>query len=116
MNPIDLEQLVDEELKRLPTPRAPRSLLPRVMAATAAQPQARPGRLRAGWPGGWQFAGGLVAAALIVGLWKLAALAQPFIGPLLPAAGMARAAAVTRGADDAVTVIRVLWDVVLQPV
>ena len=35
LDEIDLERLVDRELKRLPQPRAPRSLLPRVMAAVA---------------------------------------------------------------------------------
>jgi hypothetical protein len=116
MNPIDLEQLVDAELKRLPTPRAPRTLLPRVLAATAARPHAKPARGWAAWPRGWQFAGGVVAAAVLIGTWKLVALGQPFIAPLLSATGFGRAAAVTRGADDAATVVRVLWDVLLQPV
>ena len=117
MNPIDLEQLVDAELKQLPAPRAPRTLLPRVLAASAAHEQrARPTRGWAFWPRAWQFAGGVVTAAVLVGLWKLAAFAQPFIGELLPAAGLGRAAAFTRGADDAATVVRVLWEVLLQPV
>ena len=33
MNPADLETLVDCKLKALPTPRAPHTLLPRVLAA-----------------------------------------------------------------------------------
>jgi hypothetical protein len=53
---------------------------------------------------------------LLIGIWKLAAFAQPFISELLPSAGLGRAAAFTQGADDAVTVVRVLWDVLLQPV
>ena len=117
MNPIDLEQLVDAELKRLPAPRAPRTLLPRVLAAVEAQQQhAKPSRGWALWPRAWQFAGGVVAAVLLIGIWKLAAIAQPFISELLPSAGLGRAAAFTQGADDAVTVVRVLWDVLLQPV
>ena len=117
MSPIDLEQLVDAELKRLPAPRAPRTLLPRVLAAAAAQQQrAKPTRGWAFWPRAWQFAGGVVAAVLLIGIWKLAAFAQPFIIELLPSAGLGRAAAFTQGADDAVTVVRVLWDVLLQPV
>jgi hypothetical protein len=116
MNPIDLEQLVDAELKRLPTPRAPRSLLPRVLAAAAAQPQVAPARGWAAWSRVWQFAGGVVAMALIVGLWKLVALVQPFAAELLPALGLGRATTLTRSADDAATVVRVLWDVLLQPV
>lgn len=116
MNLIDLEQLVDAELKRLPTPRAPRTLLPRVLAATAAQPHTEPARGWLAWPRGWQFAGGAVAVAVLAGIWKLAVFAQPVLAALLPSAGFGRAAAFTRGADDAVTVVRVLWDVLLQPV
>ncbi|MFL6279031.1 MAG: hypothetical protein ACJ731_02885 [Vicinamibacterales bacterium] len=115
MNPIDLEQLVDAELKRLATPRAPRTLLPRVLAA-AAQQHAKPARGWAFWPRAWQFASAIVAAAVLVGIWKVAAVSQPFIADLLPSGGFGRATSFTRGADDAVTVARVLWDVVLQPV
>lgn len=117
MNPIDLERLVDAELKRLPAPRAPRTLLPRVLAAVDAQQQhAKPARGWAFWPRAWQFAGGVVMAAVLVGIWRLAAFAGPFISELLPAVGLGRAAAFTRGADDAATVVRVLWEVLLQPV
>jgi hypothetical protein len=115
MNPIDLEQLVDAELKRLPAPRAPRTLLPRVLAAAAAQERhARPARGWAVWPRPWQVAGGLIAIVIFAGIWKLAAIARPFMTELMPSGG--RAAAWTRSADDAATVVRVLWEVVLQPV
>jgi len=117
MNPIDLERLVDAELKRLPAPRAPRTLMPRVLAAVDAQrQQAKPAPGWALWPRAWQFAGGAVMAAVLVGIWRLAATARPFISEFLPAVGLGRAAAFTRGADDAATVVRVLWEVVLQPV
>ena len=117
MNPLDLEQLLDAELKRLPAPGAPRTLLPRVLAAASAQRQhAKPARGWEFWPRAWQLAGGAVAAAVLVGIWKLAAIAQPFISALLPSAGFGRAAAFTRGADETVAVVRVLWDVLLQPV
>lgn len=117
MNPIDLERLVDAELKRLPTPRAPRTLLPRVLAAAAAQPQsAQSDGGWMAWPRAWQLWGAIAAAVVLVGIWRLAAVAEPFIAALLPSAGLGHAAALTRGADDAVTVVRVLWDVLLQPV
>jgi hypothetical protein len=117
MNPIDLEQLVDTELKRLPGPRAPRTLMPRVLAAVEAQQRhAKPAAGWALWPRAWQVAGGAVMAAVLVGIWRLTALAQPFLSELLPAVGFGRAAAFTRGADDAATVVRVLWEVLLQPV
>jgi hypothetical protein len=117
MSPIDLEQLVDAELKRLPAPRAPRTLLPRVLAAASAQQQhAKPARGWAMWPRGWQFAGGGVAAAALVGIWRLAALAQPYIVDLMSIGGFDRAASFTRSADEAAAVVRVLWEVLLQPV
>ena len=54
MDPAELERLVDRALGQLPAPRAPRTLLPRVMAAvpTPARPwHARPWLM---WPAGWQ--------------------------------------------------------------
>jgi len=68
------------------------------------------------WPRAWQLVGGVVMALVLVGIWKLAVFAQPLVGEFLPAVGLGRAGAFTRGADDAATVVRVLWDVLLQPV
>jgi hypothetical protein len=116
MNPIDLEQIVDAELKRLPTPRAPRTLLPRVIAATAAQKPPAPARGWVGWPRGWQFAGGVVAVAVLFAGRQLFVVLQPFLAQMASLAGFGRAAAFTRSADDTATVVRVLWDVLLQPV
>jgi hypothetical protein len=117
MNPIDLEQIVDAELKRLPTPRAPRTLLPRVIAATAAQqPPAATARGWGAWPRAWQFAGGVVAVAVLFAARELLAVLQSFLAQVAPLAGFERAAAFTRSADDTATVVRVLWDVLLQPV
>jgi hypothetical protein len=116
MNPIDLEQLVDGELKRLPTPQAPRTLLPRVLAATAAQPHPQPARGWAGWPRAWQFAGGVVTAVMLIGIWKLLAFSRPLLDQLFPNAGPSSASTFTRNADDMATVVRVLWEVLLQPV
>jgi len=117
MSPIDLEHIVDAELKRLPAPRAPRTLLPRVLAAAAAQERhVKPARGWAAWPRGWQFAGGVVAAAVFVGIWRLVSFAQPYIADVLSIGGFDRATSVTRSADEAAAVVRVLWEVLLQPV
>jgi hypothetical protein len=64
MHPVDLEILVGRELRRLPVPRAPQTLLPRVLAAVQAWAQ-RPWYERAWftWPVGLQIAS---IAALIV--------------------------------------------------
>ena len=79
MNPIDLEQIVDAELKRLPGPKAPPTLLPRVLAATAAHPQTTPASGWFAWPRAGQFAAGLAAALVLIGTWRLMAVAGPLI-------------------------------------
>jgi hypothetical protein len=72
MDPADLERLIDRELRSLPTPRAPRTLLPAVMAA-ANEAANRPwySRTWLQWPVGWQLASavvllGVVAAGSVV--------------------------------------------------
>jgi hypothetical protein len=68
----DLEQRVDRELRRLPAPRAPHTLLPRVLAAVEAWVN-RPWYTRAWftWPLGWQVASVALVAAAFIGLWLL---------------------------------------------
>jgi len=72
MDPADLERLVDRALERLPSPPAPRTLLPRVMAAVdglARRPwYARPWLA---WPRPWQVAS---AALFVVALVATATL------------------------------------------
>ena len=68
----DLEQRVDRELRRLPAPRAPHMLLPRVLAAVEAWVN-RPWYTRAWftWPLGWQVASVALVAAVFIGVWLL---------------------------------------------
>ena len=68
MHPAELETLVDRELKRLPVPRAPRTLLPRVLAAVQ-QWSRRPWYARAWltWPLGWQLVSSVALMLIIVG-------------------------------------------------
>ena len=68
----DLEQKVDRELRRLPAPRAPRTLLPRVLAAVEAWVN-RPWYTRAWftWPVGWQVASVALLALVVGGVWML---------------------------------------------
>lgn len=105
MDPADLDQLLDRELKQLPRPRAPKSLLPRVMEA-AAEPVARPSTATgwSTWPRSWQIG---AAAALALAVYAVSALITA------PPAGAVEA---TRTAGEAATLVRVLWDVFLQPV
>jgi hypothetical protein len=68
----DLEQRVDRELRRLPAPRAPHTLLPRVLAAVEAWVN-RPWYTRAWftWPMGWQVASVALVVLAFVGVWML---------------------------------------------
>src|SRR3954467_4135575 len=68
----ELESRVDRDLRRLPLPQAPRTLLPRVLAAVDAWSR-RPWYTRAWftWPLGWQIASIVAAAALAYRAWAL---------------------------------------------
>lgn len=75
MEPRDLESLIDAGLHRLPEPRAPRTLLPRVMEAVAATEAAaieaprQPWYARpwVTWPLGWQSASLVLLVATLIG-------------------------------------------------
>ena len=68
----DLERQVDRALKRLPGPKAPDTLLPRVLAAVEAWAN-RPWYSRAWftWPLGWQAASVVVFALLVYAIWTV---------------------------------------------
>jgi hypothetical protein len=112
MHPDDLRQLIDDELKRLPTPRAPESLLPRVLAATAARHRSAPFYARPwlSWPLGWQVASvALVCATVVAGLL----LGGPVLRPLTQAQGT-----IGRTVDSlatAATIARLAWKFLLAP-
>ena len=74
----ELETLVDRELRRLPQPRAPHTLLPRVMAAVEVWAQ-RPWYTRAwfAWPVGWRVASLAPLALLAYALWSWCLPAAP---------------------------------------
>lgn len=96
----DLDRRLDHELTRLPRPRAPQSLLPRVLAVTSLRPAAT-GWFT--WPRQWQ------AAAVVAMTALVAAAAWLLSAPPEPVSGMAQSA------GQAATTMRVLWDVVLEP-
>ncbi|HMC77630.1 MAG TPA: hypothetical protein VKH34_10870 [Vicinamibacterales bacterium] len=117
MNEQDLERLAQRELQRLPAPRAPHSLLPRVMAAVEAW-AARPWYTRAWftWPVGWQAASVaavalLVTGAVLVGPHVQAAASSMLAAVQLFAGGVSDAAPVETTANGA----RILWRTLLEP-
>jgi len=122
MDTDDLRHLIDRELKALPAPRAPETLLPRVLAATVRRDEAAPARVRwysrpwLTWPLAWQ----IVSVAFLVALGVAASmvfLAPPdkFAGPpaLRPVAE--RLAPVLTTLNEAATLVRIYWRVLLGP-
>jgi len=105
MDPADLDQLLDRQLRALPRPRAPRTLVPRVIAATLD----RAGDARAAtgwstWSRGWQLVSVGALMALIAGIWLL-----------IPAAPQEITDA-TRTAAETATLVRVFWQVLFGPI
>jgi hypothetical protein len=119
MDPRETEDVVHRALRALPPPRAPHTLLPRIMAAVADQ-QARPVRPTwFAWPVLWQ-AASIAALVLlstgIVWIWPTAwnvvssysAIAWSFAAP--------RVLNLVASASAVMTFGSIVWDVFLQPV
>jgi len=119
MHPRELEEIVGRSLRRLPAPRAPETLLPRVIAAVQAWAQ-RPWYARAWftWPPLLQI-GSIAAFVLLAGVAAIVwpevrvALVSAVAAPLAPA--LARVSETLRGAGSALLTIRVLWRAMVAP-
>jgi len=117
MNPDDLERLAHRELRRLPDPRAPRTLLPRVMAAVEAWSR-RPWYTRAWftWPLGWQVASAAALILILTGGVMLAPRVQAVASTAITAVRV-----VAGGVTDApqlettTNTARILWRTLLEP-
>ena len=94
----ELAARVDRELRRLPLPRAPQTLLPRIMAAVEAWAQ-RPWYTRAwfAWPAQWRLVSLVPVALLFYVVWSWS----------LPPPPPTVVAATDAG--------RVLWSAVIEP-
>jgi hypothetical protein len=118
MDPADLERLIDRELRRLPPPRAPRTLMPRVLAAVD-EVRRRPWYSRAWltWPIGWQVASVLIllGVAAISAMWLPGAFAAAntltFVSDV-----RGNVSETARDVEVATTAVRVLWRALLAPV
>jgi hypothetical protein len=118
MDPADLERLIDRELRSLPAPRAPRTLLPRVMAAATAAAE-RPWYSRAWlqWPVGWQ----LASAMALIALMAAGSVVLPQIRDAVEAISFVAnvrsdVASSAREVETATSAVRVLWRTLLAPV
>lgn len=119
MNPAELEALIDREIRTLPAPRAPHTLLPLVMASVH-QWTMRPWYARAWftWPMGWQ----MVSIAALMLLVAGGALLMPGARAAASQAASSLASGVVddvtvmaRRAELTVNAARVLWRTVLEP-
>ena len=123
MHPVDPEQfeeILGARFRQLPMPRAPRTLLPRVMAA-AQQWARRPWYARAWftWPLGWQVAS--IAVFCVIGAW--AVMAVPTVESA--AARIASAYIASTGGDVAgaggrleatMNAVVILWRAIVKPI
>lgn len=120
MEPSELERRVGEALRQLSEPKAPGTLLPRVMLAARAR-AARPWYSRAWmtWPVGWRVASVAAAAALVVAVGVFTPVLEGLVAST-SAAWLSRAAewvmARTAGVRVAVETAGVLWRAIVQPV
>lgn len=119
MHPDELARLVDRELKRLPAPRAPETLLPRVMTAVRQLP-ARTGAI--GWWYRWPVAVRALSAAasvaVLAGLWWFWPVLHAQAAGVLATSAGARFSVVLdvfRQASAISTALDALWRTVLQP-
>ena len=119
MQRADLEQVVHDELRRLPSHEAPSTLLPRVMAAVQEW-TLRPWYERAWftWPLGWQ----VISLAALVGLAGAGVVIFPSAEHALVAAIAARTAAATAAfgsvlghAEAAIAAGRIVWRALGEP-
>lgn len=119
MHRSDLETLATRELRQLPAPRAPHTLLPRVLAAVQAWSE-RPWYAREWltWPVAWQLASvaalmAILAGGVLVGPTVQAQL-QDITARSMPAM-LTSTLQLPLVFETAVNTSRVLWHTVVQP-
>jgi hypothetical protein len=119
MHRADLEQIVHDELRRLPSPEAPSTLLPRVLAAVQGWTM-RPWYERAWftWPLGWQ----VISLAALVGLAGAGVVMFPSAEQALVTAIASRTAALSVAlgsvlghTEAAITAGRIVWRALGEP-
>ena len=115
MNPIDLETRIDRTLRRFPTPRAPHTLLPRVLAAVQEWSQ-RPWYSRAWftWPIGGQIVSAAALILVVLGAAFLTMSAQAVIDQTA-ARLLSGVTPVAQQAEAMLNAARVVWHAVVEP-
>ena len=116
MDPRALEEIVDRALKDLPAPRAPRTLLPRVMQAVRAGARTAPLVGWRTWPLSWQV--GTLAGLLLVGFGavNLAQFGMDVISLYVASPpGDSASGRVLQELGTVASALRVMWRVVIEP-
>ena len=118
MDPADLARLIDRELRALPPPRAPRALLPRIMAAVEERARRRwYTRAWLQWPVGWQLASALALIGVVAtGSLLLPQLRDAVMALTFVANVRGNVAESAREVEVATTAVRVVWRTLLAPV
>lgn len=117
-DPADLERVVGRALDALPSPRAPRTLLTRVMADVHAQAVAVPVPPRYAWPPLAQTAlvvVSLAALTLVWWVWPFAGFAADLLPEPVRQAGR-QADVIASTASDLLRVGSLVWQAVVGPV
>lgn len=119
MHPVDLEAIVARELRQLPMPRAPHTLLPRVLAAVQKW-TLRPWYERAWltWPLGWQVVSLAALVLLVAGsallLLNIRAVAAG-VTSMFPDGVAGDVAGIAQGLEITTTAALVLWRTLVKP-
>jgi len=116
----DLDHELDYELRRLPAPRAPQTLLPRVLQAVS-ELESKPWYSRAwvAWPDELQVASAVMLALLLGGLWSLAPAGQQWVVDAVSPAANAVSVRIALAAEwfaQVATLSRLLWQILIQPI
>jgi hypothetical protein len=119
MHPDELARLVDRELKRLPAPRAPRTLLPRVMTAVRARPVSAVPGWWTRWPVAVRGVAAAVTLAVVAGAWWWSPMVEATFGAALAEGALTRVLGLFdlwRQVQAVTTATETIWRVVVQPV
>jgi len=111
MEPADTDRRLNRALERLSSPRAPETLVPRVMKAVELREHAPWYRREwRAWPLGWQ----VLSVAALLGVVVLILTRGPSTG-WVTGETLAPAQAVTSQVEPTVAALQILWRVVIEP-
>jgi hypothetical protein len=119
VNSFELERFVSRHFRALPMPRAPRTLLPRVLAAARAWSE-RPWYAREwlSWPLIWQLGSVALLLLTVVGGTVAVPAVQSFIAAAASSIGSSiqiDLPRLTGGVDVSANALRVIWHALVQP-